>query len=243
MAKSILFKQGYQISKVHARPMHTLRADHSHRGKVIEFIGPSGVGKTYLFEKSRTSLRAHWKPVTTPIGFKVHFGFAPPYWSLLTPMAQRLTERSLNDYQRAGLLQYYSSIIAAELEMSTQLARSSFMLDEGIFHNFSEQLMELEDSAFSMATSSRAIILVLPSRPETVMERRSQRFPEGDPLDTPDLTNAEQLELIESNCAALAALAARAETFGVKCLRIAAEDPTEKTLASVTAFGRRLIGT
>ena len=246
MALALLDKAGYEIRKLQNSPAEPANTNSASRGTIIEFIGPSGSGKSYLFEKSWPKLKGCWGRY--PERMKVEDYMVPafaPYWSLLASAVQGLSHSLLNDYQRAKVLRQLASIIVKDSEIRTQLDRSGFILQEGLFHNFPQQLLQLPDSDFQMASAARALILLIPSSPQTIIDRRRARVGDGGHLSTwqSGMSETEQLEEIESRCAIITQLAARAENFGVACLRLTAEDPIGQLVSSVFAFAKQLTKT
>lgn len=244
LAKALLKNAGYEVRKLEpaGNDTQTVFRKHATHGTIIEFIGPSGAGKSFLFAKAWPHLQERWMrdPVKNATADHLVPNFAP-YWSLILSATQGLANSSLNDYQRAKVVRQLSSVIVKDSEIRNQVGRSGFVLQEGLFHNFPHQLMALPDQQFQMAASSRALILVLPQSPDTIIERRQLRVKNGGHLSTwhAGMDRAEQHKEIESRCALIRQLSARAEAFGIVCLRVNAEDPIRTMISSVVAFEKQ----
>lgn len=245
-AKLLLAKSGYELRPLtNTRTPGLIRNGQKNptRGNVIEFIGPSGVGKTYIFKKARRVIEGHWSIKPERIDDKDHlvpsFG---PHWRLLEYKTKALSDRNVNDYQRAKLLRYHSSVILRDIMIRTQVDRSGFIVDEGIFHNFSAELMKLSGPDFETLASSRAIIIVLPLRPEIIVNRRSLRVDQTGVLRTghSGLSKHEHMEEIQRSIIRLEETTERAKEFGVPCLRLTAENQIERNVSLVREFARRL---
>lgn len=214
-------------------------------GKIVEFIGPSGVGKTYIFRHALENFSDRYitRPSETKIQDHLVLDYGP-HWNLLVSKVKSIGNKNLNDFQRAKLLQYFSQVLVEDIKIRIQLEKHGFFLDEGLVHNFSKDLTDIDDPEFYMAMSSRIIIMVSQCRLETVLERRRLRFKETGHIVTyqSGLSRTEELQQIELDCMRLEKLAYRAEQFGCPVLRITAEDPMEKNISLILRFEKNLIG-
>lgn len=215
-------------------------------GKVIEFIGPSGVGKSFLCDRAFPLLSAHWrKGISPPKSSEDHLmPEMSAHWKLLRSKFEKLSLGQLNSYQRAKLLRYFSEVIAKDLEMRAQLSMCGFVLDEGLFHNFGKELLALDDDEFGLVAASRIIIALLPSRPETVVERRRSRFDQKGFLVTSQSGKSrdEQLKAIESSVNTYQAVMDRATHYRVPWLRLTAEASLGDNLTSILEFEKVMVG-
>ena len=153
------------------------------QGKYIELIGPTGVGKTTLLRSLKRETRESWfsfeeieqresaqADKLTP--FQNHS-------SLLSKALSSILEQKMSDFCKAKSLNWYSKIILVDLLASDPSLPKGVMLDEGLCHNFSGQLLSLPDKEFVEIMRTRALVYVSAKDEMTVVRQVRKRTSDG----------------------------------------------------------------
>lgn len=199
----------------------------------IELIGPSGVGKSTLFKKLAIELNGGFNTRTDidrhkPIGILSEL-IRPAHDVLLQTKLVNLTKRDYNAYINADLMRYFCGIISEDIAMGAIANERGFLLEEGLFHNFSKELVALEEVELKAITKGRIIVYLRPKAPQTVVERIRKRQQEGGHVVAHHIgkTNEELLTLAENSTIDFDLLIQRLEAIGVPVFQITAEAPVE----------------
>lgn len=145
----------------------------------VEFIGPSGVGKSTFCEAYRQVSSIPWGHAGDIAGLRLVGGETELdgsiHWRLLSKKLEYLDRQPLNRFRSAKLMYYFSQVAYQDLTLFYSEGPTVFLLDEGICHNFAGQLIELDSSDFQRIMSSRALVYVRPRDPDLVVHRIRKR--------------------------------------------------------------------
>lgn len=141
----------------------------------IEFVGPSGVGKTKIYSDVRSRIAGDWvfresnpSLLTLLDDSKV---FDRNRWCLLFEKVKFLDRGGYDDYNKVRLLRYFSDIVLFDLVFYNRMLDKRFFLDEGICQNFSAELMKLPERNLSELMTRRALVLVQARSSNQIVER------------------------------------------------------------------------
>ena len=145
----------------------------------VEFIGPSGVGKSTFCEAYRQVSSIPWGHAGDIAGLRLVGGETELdgsiHWKLLSKKLEYLDRQPLNRFRSAKLMYYFSQVVSLDLMLFYSEGPAIFLLDEGICHNFAGQLIELNETDFRYIMSGRALVYVRPRDPELVVYRIRKR--------------------------------------------------------------------
>jgi len=213
----------------------------------VEFIGPAGIGKSTIFEEVKNHVVGNWKGRgDLHIVLEKHeYGHdAEDYLGLLQNKISHLEKYALPDYEKIRLTWFFSDILLKDMAiMNNSISSSKFMLDEGLCHNFSEELMRLSDSSFEMLMANRAFIFVQARRVETVVERIRKRENEAGRLVAyhMGLNNEELKKYIEQVYSGFNAFIERVEALDIPVCKIFAEDETQTRVGRILDFEKSIL--
>lgn len=201
------------------------------RGWVVEFFGPSGVGKSTLVRSLQSHLATTW--------------FLPQHAAKLMPdsvaeeqlellhreifirQLQRLSQSEGGVVNMAIRARHQAGILLTDLVLRQGGFPRGFLLDEGVFQCFAGTVASLEETDFATLLRNRAFVLLCPRDPTTVvqryMDRTNSRKAEGR---FPGVCRTREAELDRVNTSIRQHVANcdRAERLGAPVLRLVAED-------------------
>ena len=244
----VLRRFGLEIRPVtRSEGIRTRRSSLSTKDRCIEFIGPSGVGKTTLLNELVNHLAGDWyfrrdldvaRVNQTPdrVDSKIH-------WRLLMGKTSRLEEAEISGFQKLQFLRYFVQVVLNDVKLSNGDLKKGFLLDGGLCQNFARELLGLEEKEFSFILSARALVFLKPTDAETVVRQIRERAIAGGRLviHHHGKTDDELAALTEISASVFEALAVRAEAAGVPLRVIRAEDPLESKISALTEFEQRFI--
>ncbi|MGB1308626.1 MAG: hypothetical protein ACPG6B_06930 [Oceanihabitans sp.] len=151
-------------------------------GRIVEFIGPSGIGKTTLYNTIIKELTSNW---INAKNFKEHeYGTANEelfaiHWKLLKYKLERVDSFNLGSLEKINLVQYFKQVLLENIKMINVKGKSGYLLEEGLCHNFSIELLNLNEKELKAVLGNRYIISVLPKDTKTVVNQIRKRTVEG----------------------------------------------------------------
>jgi hypothetical protein len=169
--KKILAELGFPVSKVSpATRTLTAKPTDTH-GWLVEFVGPSGVGKTTLRQQVTPTLRKDWFFEHHAKGLLGQI----PEDAMTAAYIKRLFASRLDDLQSLDLP---FERIAATSQRVCEVARlglvtkshslpRGFIMDDGLLHFFAGQVLEQERDSTEAFLARTAFIFLLPNEPDT----------------------------------------------------------------------------
>ena len=133
------------------------------RNAIIEFIGPTGIGKSFILSSIPEQRRAGFWTLPEldelPVTHATDQGLWP---ALLSRRLELLKKQSRDPEQAEGLAAFFQRVIDIDLKCRALLPQGS-LLEEGLFHNFSKVISALipaSHEAVKMLCDRRIIIHV-----------------------------------------------------------------------------------
>jgi hypothetical protein len=213
---------------------------------IIEFVGPSGVGKTSLLLGAKKKLTTDWQ--FQPSEFLLTFdqNLLPDtihFQMLLLKASELAANNKMNSLQKTNLLNYFSLIVLRDLEIRFSNRSVNYILDEGIFHNFSSAVNNLDENNIKILASERSVVYLRPDNPETVVGRIFKRKNEAGILGPhhQGLTHYDLTKLICSSVERFDKLVKKLESVGVKILVLRAESNLNLNIESLLEFEKELL--
>ncbi len=147
--RNIINLAGYDIKKL---PSKNIESRYK-TGKPlkIEFVGPSGIGKTTLYKeliKLRTK-RDKWLSADEFIQhhtkLKNNHYISEPFAELLELKTKRvlLGKKDHSIFRKMGLLSYFYKILKKDLIFKRYNKDFKIIMDEGVVHNFTNEFIDL----------------------------------------------------------------------------------------------------
>lgn len=141
---------------------------------IVEFIGPPGVGKTTLKNAVLQHIQLHLHDKAEIKYLKNGVSDNRPFWQLLRQKLERVEALVSGERDRFRALDFFIREVKIESEMHRN-PHHSYILDEGLCHNFNSELLSLTDDSFLRCIENRWIIYLRPENPKAIVERLIQR--------------------------------------------------------------------
>lgn len=160
--KHLVYRLGYETRRPQAGIRHK-KAPPTVEPMIIEFIGSPGVGKTTIYEKL-ISLSKSWpqKTLLIPVAPKIDNYFTEVYNDLLKLKLNNISSQNVFIRSKYWKLKYFYSMMQTDvLIVNLQNNGYHVLADEGLFHNFSEEIINLYNehpSKFHALAKNRAFI-------------------------------------------------------------------------------------
>ena len=219
---------------------------------LVEFVGPSGVGKTTLYKQLFKG------PDKTPLGLPFEqfcardHEFAiddaaldgSPHGQLLKHKWDSLVWSTYRTEDILSLLRYTYRILRMDVAIYRSTHTGCFLMENGLFHIFTKELLELKESvpvSFDNLLRRRAIVH-FSGAPDRITANILNRKKAGDlkPLHK-DRSEAELVELNRIRCALKQDLADAAEASGGRVLRIDTANTLDDNVYAIETFVRDLL--
>jgi hypothetical protein len=152
---------------------HQLTATH-----IVEFLGPSGIGKSTIFNKSKAKLKYPWNFGYNSELYKMascEEEIADIYRQLYWSSLQKVKSKGVNPVNETETIVNIIKRFQADLSMRCVSYTRGFFLAEGVFAYCSASAMELNKVLLKKITVGRSFVLVLPEKTETAVERFVER--------------------------------------------------------------------
>lgn len=231
-----LIQRGKSLSELQARsPGPTA-------GWVIELIGAQGIGKTTLINTLQKSLRTDWffrsdlgqtgplNPVAGPVE-KLH---SEIYFHRM----HQLQTREANIWDITTLTRQMSRVIRESLTLLTNDFSRGFVLDEGLFKNFSREVLDLASDTPDPLWNGRAFVHLRAGNPEVIMARYQARVVDRAQRGVFQIppTKEEMHKRIEQENSLFDEICERARAFGQPVLLLDAEGDHAENIQKMFAF-------
>lgn len=211
----------------------------------LEFIGPSGVGKTHLRDAVVSQLSQNYALAPPDFPILNHNSFPNSrHYSLLQMKAANIGARQrLNSVQRTVLLRYFSDIALRDITIQFLSTGEAFLLDEGLVHNFAAELLALEQSVLKQLLVQRALIYLRPSRIQTVVDRVRLRSLSGALVTHHQgLDDSELAAIAQESVDRFDEVSRLGQEIGVPILKLNAESDLSHNIAAILKFEGDLLG-
>jgi hypothetical protein len=193
---------------------------------IVEFIGPSGIGKSRLLVQILAVAKArNWSAMHEAIS---HREFAPRLdrWeSFLLERKLRtvIATKGITVVEIYGILPFYFRKVVTDSTLRSEFAVRNFVDDDPFFHNFGGELVELfrlDPAAFSGFVRNRAFVF-LRGAPERILRNVRDRQARGEyRVATARVPDTELLETIGGRLARQRALRDLVSSVGSPCVEI-----------------------
>lgn len=149
------------------------------KGFTVEFIGPSGIGKSTVFNRIRPGLKKNWffeyHTRNSGLSGPVEGGATSFLASIYNARLNHLENTDLELHYKASIVRRISEVIQVELVARSKGFSRGFVLDEGISHFFVDQILDLGNTGNTDYFAGRYFIFLLPEQPGTLRNRQLQR--------------------------------------------------------------------
>ena len=214
-------------------------------GKVLEFLGTAGVGKSTLFHNSIARLRSRWM-------FAYHLDYlkrkAEPcevdeiLMAILKSRIDKITNaesfcpwHSLVDLQRSVKIMHQTMLIAHDVHPK------GFAFHEGLFRHFATEIQQMGDKFPVQLWKNRAFVYLRSRNPETVFSRYRSREAISSKIERQRIGSDDQvLSRIKMEQQNFQAIVDKAPSFGCPVLVLDAENPLKDSIKKVLEFERSL---
>lgn len=214
----------------------------------IEFIGPAGVGKTTICDEVKKYMVGDWnyKENLLDIMIKYNEGKLDEnlYLRLLCNKVKHLENYDLSSYQKIRLIEFFSDVLLKDLAIhSSDLSSKRFFLDEGLCHNFSEELIDLTDSDLKILMTGRAFVFLQARNSAAVVNQIRKRERETGQIAAYHVRLGDNAlrDHTEKTSLFISAFVDRVEALGLPVCKIFIEDDFQTNVKHVLDFENRLI--
>lgn len=153
---------------------------------VVEFFGPSGVGKStfekFLLETTHPDLSlSAWQEACNSrirVPRTISSDIRATHGLLLEKKLDNVKQRDFDEHRKEKLSAFFERVINQDLRVLKSSARGLFLRGDGIFHNFGSELLELpEENVQALAKGRLFVRLRGPTK--VICERAQKREREG----------------------------------------------------------------
>jgi hypothetical protein len=173
--KAFLHSRGFRLERVQSLEESACPET---AGKIVEFIGPSGVGKTATFQSLAPVLRERWHFQEHIAqhhynAFKLDPGKEAFYERLVKGRCEEVLNQNATLPEKANRLAFSLKLVSEDMALVAQSYSRGFFIDDGLCHNFSSVLLDLlvrGDPKAKRVIRSRAFVVLLADDPDFVVE-------------------------------------------------------------------------
>jgi hypothetical protein len=193
-------------------------------GVTLEFLGPSGVGKTKLLGDLLQMSNISWKGQPSFIFTEINKNkyYDTPHSELLEKKTLYISAQKLNSVQKIRLIKYFSETLLRDLYIRFEDTNSNYCLDEGVLCNFPNESLMLSDKDFSYLIKNKSFIYLRPDDCNFVADRILKRANEGGHIvaSHQGLNYKELVDVSEKGVISLDNVTQRIEVCGGRVLRL-----------------------
>lgn len=215
-------------------------------GWVVEFIGTQGIGKSTLNNAVHKSLQDNWF-------FRADLGTVGPaqtrspeiealHRALYFQKIHHLEETQPDPWKSITVARQMSRVISESLTMLSHSFARGFFLDEGLFKNFTREVLELDADTAAPLWQNRAFVYLRARDPASVIARYRGRVQDRQrtgglqraPTDEELNARIKQDDLLYDQVTDMAA------RFGCPVLVVCAEDDHAENVRKILEFEQML---
>lgn len=147
---------------------------------IIEFIGPSGVGKTTFLDNFKKTIGTNWlsiDDIRKITCLKKNNSHSEVIKKILIEKKKNIEKLNRTEYQKKFIYDYFEEIIRLDFYVSCSKENIQLINDDGIFHNFSNEILcisKKNKSAIENLLLKRKIIY-FKSSPENILNNLKKR--------------------------------------------------------------------
>lgn len=152
--KRMIRALGYDVNKIPSLPLQDGRRLNTY-GKVVEFIGPSGVGKTTFYRKELVKYNDRWytKSQVRKMG-EYHNDLLclkdqrleKIYSELLSDKANTILTSNHPLRKKINLLKHVIGALSADVAARSSNLKKGLLSDDGFTHDFGNEIIHLEEN-------------------------------------------------------------------------------------------------
>lgn len=216
------------------------------KNKIVEFVGASGIGKSTLFHLAKEKLSVQWKFSYPNVDFKGDVfdeKISKIHWNLLKNKSTNVDNLLFADLRKLQLTSYFNRVLLNNLMMVDENNQQGFFIDEGLCHNFSKELQELNDDELSIILRNRFLIYVKTDDPLIVVSQIRKRSNEGGHTvyHHNGLNDSQLLDLVVHSMKQFESFFKRVEKIRVPFCCIKIEDGLEVNTCKIVQFENKIL--
>lgn len=246
LINNVLAPLGLELRRRRPRQLWTGKSQQLTANHIVEFLGPSGIGKSAVFKNSKECLKYPWSFRCDSDSFKsasctaeILSIYQDLYWAKL----QKVKEKSVNPINEIEVIVNIVKRVREDISMRCLSHAQGFFLQEGLFAYCASLARGLEEARLRKIISGRSFIIILPENTETAVDRFIQR--EELTGERPNyFYNLTENELYEAQDRAINVqyeFGCSVERVGCNVLWLKAEDDIETNAKKVVNFELRVV--
>ncbi len=215
--------------------------------KILEFVGPSGGGKSTLFEQLEHILVQRWYAPHSKrfLEYTSEDEILEAHHKILAAKIRRMERDGLGVWMQSEIFIRLGKIVQQSLAGSSNAYARGFALDEGICHYFAEQIMEQERDVAYTLLKNRFLVLLLARTPDTIIQQMLERARKTTPSDAlartvKRLESDTMLRSVTAQLEIYKNLGTLAQDCGCQVLEVFSEDGITENTCRITRFERSL---
>jgi hypothetical protein len=215
-------------------------------GTTIEFIGTQGIGKTTLYNALPAPIKKRWffRGDLLELGpNSVSSGHVEQlHRDIYFRKIHRVNTSQLDPWQSITVARQMATVIYESLMISSHYFPRGFLLEEGLFKNFPEEVLELSDDEAAPLWGNRAFVYLCARDLDVAVARFQRRTANRRNCDTfqHHLSNSEVRSRIEADNLLYDRIIEKAQAFACQSIILFAEDNFQSSVNNVLEFERSL---
>lgn len=213
---------------------------------LVEFLGPSGIGKSTIFNKAKGSLKYPWNHGYDYELYKeasctdeIASIYRELYWSSL----QRIKDKAVNPVNETETIVNIVKRFQADISMRCLSYTRGFFLAEGVFAYCASSANKLNKIQLEKITSGRSFVIILPEKTQTAVDRFVEREQKAG-IQRNYFRHLRRGELYEIQSRAIESqfeFGRSAEDVGCGVLWLRAEENVARNVTKVMEFEQNLV--
>lgn len=213
---------------------------------IVEFIGTQGIGKSTLFNTCQPSISDRWlfrddlrkaSPVSVDTGQIEYLHHA-----LYLRRIERLCADDLNAWQTILTGRQISRVMYESLFITSHTFPKGFLLEEGLFKNFPQEVLDLSDEEAEPLWKSRAFVHLRARESDLAVARYQRRVAERRDrgIFQHQRSDQEVRSRVEADNMLFDQMVEKAKVFSCPEIVVYAEDSLQDVVQNVLDFERSL---